>query len=164
MSPQMTDTSNRRRRILVVDDEPAITRLLKLNLEGSGFYVVQEENRGAHALAAARKFKPDLILLDIIMPDISGGDVAAQLKADPFLKQTPVIFLTALISSEQAKQASQAGDDHYLAKSATIEELLGSIREKLNAKDLERYAYLAKPFTVEELLRCVEQCLVRQSG
>lgn len=160
----MTETSTRRWRILVVDDEPGLTRLLKLNLEGSGHYVVQEENCGAHALAAAREFRPDLVLLDIIMPDISGGDVAAQLKTDPALKQTPVIFLTAVISAEQAHQANQAGDGHYMAKPATLEALLGSIREQLDAKDLERYACLAKPFTVEELLQCVEQCLTRQSG
>ena len=159
MSPLMEKQSNRRLRILVVDDELALTRLLKLNLEGNGHYFVREENRGAHALAAAREFKPDVIVLDIIMPDISGGNVAAQLKADPALKRTPIIFLTALISPEQAKQANQSSDDHYLAKPSTLEELMDSIRGKLDAKDLEPYASLAKPFSVVELLLCVGQCL-----
>lgn len=148
-----------RSRILLVDDEPALTRLLKLNLEGSGRYLVREENHGLQALAAAREFKPDLIVLDIIMPDIGGGDIAAQLKADPGFKHTPVIFLTGLISERRAKQASQSSEDRYLAKPATIEELLGSIREKLDAKDLEPYACLAKPFTMDELLQCVVKCL-----
>lgn len=156
----MRKTESRRWRILVVDDEPGLTRLLKLNLEDSGRYVVREENRGARALASARAFHPDLILLDIIMPDISGGEVAVQLQADPRLKRTPVIFLTALISSEQAERASQAGGNQYLTKPVTFEELLSSIRTQLDAGAVERYTHLTKPFTVDELLQCVGRCLV----
>lgn len=148
-----------RLRILVVDDEPALTRLLKLHLEGTGLYEVREENLGLQALEAAREFRPDVILLDIIMPDVSGGDVAARLKSDPDLKRTPVIFLTALMSQDQAKQASESDDYQYLAKPATLEELMDSVRGTLNPKDLEPYLCLAKPFSVEELLACVGKCV-----
>ena len=158
----MEEPTRRRWKVLIVDDEPGLTRLLKLNLEGIGHYVVREENRGTQALKAAREFQPDLILLDIIMPDISGGDVAAQFQADPRLKHTSVIFLTALISREQAERASQAGGEHYLAKPVTFEELIHSIRRRLDAHATDHYSYLAKPFTVEELLQCVGKCL--QSG
>jgi len=85
------------KRILVVDDEPSVTRNLKLNLESSGDYDVFAENHAGNALAAARIFRPDLILLDVMMPGMDGGDVAARLRADPLLRDTPVIFLTALV-------------------------------------------------------------------
>ena len=70
------------KRILVVDDEPSVTRNLKLNLESSDGYDVFAENHAANALTAARIFRPDLILLDVIMPGMDGGDVAARLRAD----------------------------------------------------------------------------------
>src|SRR5918996_1630889 len=90
-----------KKRILVVDDEAGITRLLKLNLERTGKYEVREENFGARALEAAQAFRPDLVLLDVMMPDMDGGDVAASLKADPALRKTPVVFLTAAIKKEE---------------------------------------------------------------
>jgi len=89
------------KRILVVDDEPSVTRNLKLNLESSGGYDVFAENHATNALTAARIFRPDLVLLDVIMPGMDGGDVAARLRADPLLRDTPVIFLTALVSNEE---------------------------------------------------------------
>src|SRR5258706_15639749 len=95
LSKPIEDNSMLPKKILVVDDEVTITRLLKLNLEKTGAYVVREENRGAKAYAAAREFKPDLILLDVMMPDLDGGEVAAQLQADPLMKGIPIIFLTA---------------------------------------------------------------------
>ena len=89
------------KRILVVDDEPGVTRNLKLTLESGGGYEVLSENHAANALTAARIFRPDLILLDVMMPDMDGGDVAARLRADPLLRDTPIIFLTALVSNEE---------------------------------------------------------------
>ena len=90
-----------KKRILVVDDETSITRLLKLNLEQTGNYEVREENFGARVLEAAREFKPDLVLLDVMLPDMDGGDVAAGLKQDPALRKTPVVFLTAAVKKEE---------------------------------------------------------------
>ena len=122
---------NKQVRILVIDDEASFTRLLKLNLEGTGSYLIREANSGTEGLAAAREYQPDLILLYIIMPDLSGGEVAAKLKADPQLHHTPVIFLTALISQEQAKTASRRGRSPYLAKPVTVKELTDGIRKQL---------------------------------
>jgi CheY-like chemotaxis protein len=84
-----------KKRVLLVDDEKSFTNLLKLNLEDTGNYEVRVENWAEDALKAAREFKPDIVLLDIIMPRMPGGNVAMQLKEDPALKDTPVIFLTA---------------------------------------------------------------------
>src|SRR2546426_9664701 len=91
------------KRILVVDDETSITHLLKLNLQKTGRYTVRTENQGAKALAAAREFEPDLILLDVMMPDLDGGDVAAQIRGDAALKNIPIVFLTAVVKKEEVQ-------------------------------------------------------------
>src|SRR6266540_606550 len=105
------------KRILVVDDEPSVTRNLKLNLEFDGAYDVFTENHATNTLTAARIFRPDLILLDVIMPDMDGGDVAARLQADPLLRNTPVIFLTAIVSNEETDGHEMlSGTATFLAK------------------------------------------------
>ena len=115
---------NAKKRILVVDDEPSITRNLKLNLEANGEYEVHTENLATRALAAARKFRPDLILLDVVMPDMEGGDLAAQIKGDPLFQKTPIIFLTALISNTETEGDKMAsGTQLFLAKPVSIEKL-----------------------------------------
>ena len=91
-----------KKKILVVDDETSITRLLKLNLEGTDKYVVREENEGARAVAAAQEFKPDLVLLDVMMPDADGGDVAAGIRGHGELKNVPIVFLTAAVRKGHA--------------------------------------------------------------
>src|SRR5476651_2575288 len=95
------------KRILVVDDEGGFTRLLKLTLEGTKKYIVKEENDGMQALNTARQFMPDLILLDVVMPKMDGGDVARQISGDRTLKNTRIIFLTAIVS--QKEEGSVAG-------------------------------------------------------
>jgi CheY-like chemotaxis protein len=117
------------KKILVVDDEPGITRLLKLNLELTGRYTVQEENRGSHALSAARKFKPDLVLLDVMMPDLDGGDVAAALMEEHGLKATRIVFLTAAVKPQEVKHP--IGGFRYLAKPLDMKELLDVLDTEL---------------------------------
>src|SRR6266513_5033547 len=80
-----------KRRILIVDDNREITRLVKILLEKTGRYLVLEENDAANAHQSAQNFKADLILLDIMMPETDGGEVAAQIEADPELQRTPII-------------------------------------------------------------------------
>src|SRR5438132_8569108 len=98
-----------KKRILIVDDEAGFTRLLKLTLERTGEYTVQEENDGTKAHETARRFRPDLILLDIVMPKIDGGDVASQLRADPMMKRTPIVFLTAIVSKQETQSGGLIG-------------------------------------------------------
>ena len=121
-----------RRRILVIDDEPSFTRLLRLNLEMTGRYEVREENRGAAALATAEEFQPDVILLDLIMPDRDGASVAEQLKQGEKLKHIPILFVTALVSKQETTQQE------------------GVIGGNL---------FIAKPVTPDELVRWIERCL-----
>jgi len=106
-----------KKKILVVDDETSITRLLKLNLEKGGAFIVRAENEGAKTLAAAKEFKPDLILLDVMMPDIDGGDVAAIIQADPLLRGVPIVFLTAAVKKEEIEaKGGMVGGFPYIAK------------------------------------------------
>ena len=120
------------KRILVVDDEPSVTRNLKLNLESSGGYDVFAEHDATNALTAARIFRPDLILLDVIMPGTDGGDVAARLRADPLLRDTPVIFLTALVSNEETDgHEIVSGGETFLAKPLDISELKKTLEDHI---------------------------------
>jgi CheY-like chemotaxis protein len=119
-----------KKRILIVDDEQSLTTLLKLNLEEFGNYEVRVENWPEDALAAAREFKPDLILLDIIMPRLPGGNVAAQIDDDPELKDTPIVFLTAAVRKHQVEENEGIICDHpCLAKPASIDEVVAMIEK-----------------------------------
>ena len=114
-----------KKRILVVDDEASFTRLLKLNLEQTGLYEVQTENQALEALATARAFKPDLILLDVMMPGQDGGAIAARLRESPSLKEAPIIFLTAAVKKEEvASHKGQIGGLPFLAKPVDLDDLL----------------------------------------
>lgn len=104
-------------RILVVDDEPNLSDLVRMFLEKTKRFEVRTENRSARALAAAREFRPDLILLDVDMPGQDGGEVARQIESDPILRGTPVLFFTSLVSSNEAGGGiSRRGGMHFLAK------------------------------------------------
>jgi CheY-like chemotaxis protein len=81
-----------KRRILIVDDDQDSTHLIKILLEKISHYLVLEENDAAKAHESARDFRPDLILLDIMMPQIDGGDIAAQIDADPDYRERPSSF------------------------------------------------------------------------
>ena len=119
-----------KKRILLVDDEKSLTTLLKLNLEETGNYEVRVENWPEDALGAAREFKPDLVLLDIIMPRLPGGNVAALIDADPELKGTPIVFLTAAVRKAQVLDNDGIICEHpCLAKPASVDEVIEMIEK-----------------------------------
>ena len=122
-----------KKRILIVDDERDFTSLLKLSLESMGEYEVQEENDSVNAVEAARYFDPDLFILDVMMPDIDGSDLAARLRSDPRFADTPIIFMTALLLGDEASSANPAsGKQVYLPKSTPIEKVIECIEERTN--------------------------------
>jgi CheY-like chemotaxis protein len=124
-------------RILVVDDEPDFTHLLKVTLEAEGYYEVREENDAAAALSAAREFGPDLVVLDIMMPEMDGDEVAARLRNDPFLRDVPVIFMTALVSRQEAPEGTcQSGGQTFLPKDTPVDKLVECIEQKLQKSAL----------------------------
>jgi CheY-like chemotaxis protein len=120
-----------RRRILIVDDDPDSTHLVKILLEKTGNYVVLEENDADQAHQSARDFRPDAILLDVIMPKTDGGEVAAQIEADPELRNTPIIFLTALVTEPETKAGLRIEGHRSLAKPINIPQLIDQIEESL---------------------------------
>jgi CheY-like chemotaxis protein len=120
------------RKILLVDDEVSFIRLLKLNLEQTGKFEVRTENKGSLAVQTAKAFKPDLILLDIIMPDMDGSEVASRLKNDPATRDIPILFLTALVKDQEvASKSGTIGGFIFLAKPITTEELITNIDRTL---------------------------------
>jgi CheY-like chemotaxis protein len=119
-----------KKRILIVDDEKSLTTLLKLNLEETGQYEVRVENWPEDAIQAAREFKPDLVLLDIIMPRLPGGNVAAQIDSDPQLAGTPIVFLTAAVRKHQVEENEGIISGRpCLAKPATVDEVIAMIEK-----------------------------------
>src|SRR6266481_3570983 len=123
--------SKEKRRILIVDDDPDSTHLVKILLEKTGNYVVLEENDADQAHQSARNFRPDAILLDIMMPNTDGGEVAAQIEADPELRSTPIIFLTALVTEPETKAGLRIEGHRSLAKPINIPQLIDQIEESL---------------------------------
>ena len=123
-----------KRRILIVDDDREITRLVKILLERTGRYLVLEENDPTNARQSAQAFRADLILLDIMMPETDGGEVAAQIEADPELQRTPIIFLTALVTKPETEAGLQIQGHLSLAKPINIPELINGIEENLAAQ------------------------------
>ena len=104
-------------RILVVDDEPNLSDLVRMFLEKTKRFEVRTENRSAHALAAAREFRPDMVLLDVDMPGQDGGEVAREIETDPVLRGIPILFFTSLVSAKEAgEQVSIRGGMPFLAK------------------------------------------------
>jgi CheY-like chemotaxis protein len=120
-----------KRRVLIVDDDPDSTHLVKILLEKTGNYVVLEENDADQAHQSARNFRPHAILLDIIMPKTDGSEVAAQIEADPELCGTPIIFLTALITEPETRAGLRIEGHRSLAKPINIPQLIDQIEESL---------------------------------
>jgi CheY-like chemotaxis protein len=123
-----------RKRILVVDDEVSFTRLLKLNLEQEESYEVRIEIEGDRALAAAREFRPHLILLDLVMPRMSGSEVVKCLAEDETIKDTPVVFLSA-VPNRQCVVENPGLLEHgpLLSKPASVDQIVESIEKRLAA-------------------------------
>jgi len=121
-----------KKRILVVDDEPALTRMVKLNLERTGNYEVRTENQGRMAVPAAKEFKPDLIFLDVMMPDMGGDEVSILLKEDEELSKIKFIFMTAIVTrAETDAMGSNIGGNEFLAKPVRTDELIAAIERVL---------------------------------
>lgn len=116
-------------RILIVDDESDFIELLQYRLAGLGCEFIVA-NDGVQALSQARQFKPDLILLDILLPDLDGLSVCEILRRQPSTKNTPIIFMSAL-SSEVTKRTVATQADDFFTKPLDLERLQRRITELL---------------------------------
>jgi len=122
----------RKKRLLLVDDEEAFAGILKLNLEETGAYEVTVQTDGTKAVETARAFQPDLILLDVVMPDSDGGQIGAELLADRVLQSIPIIFLTAAISQKELEGPyGMVGGRLFIAKPVDKRVLVQVIEQQL---------------------------------
>jgi len=118
------------KRILVIDDEFPVRYLLEHRLRKSDYDVFTAKD-GPSGLRAARIFQPDLIVLDVMMPGMDGYQVCQEIRNDPDMATTPVVFLTACVTGKQKMQAFRVGGSDYLAKPFELEELLANIETNL---------------------------------
>jgi CheY-like chemotaxis protein len=126
--------SSHMKRVLVVDDEALFTELVSATLDRRGEYVTKAVNDPREAISTAREFQPDVILLDVMMPEMDGGDVSRAIEADPILRSVPVIMLTALICEDEVS-----------------EDCVATIHNR---------PALPKPLTADKLVRSIEQSLI----
>lgn len=125
--------NKRKKKILVVDDEASITRMLKLNLEQTNEYEVMVENSPSRAFATARAFRPDLILLDILMPGKDGGELAGEFQASSSFRDVPVVFLTAAATKEEVKMRQGiVGGLPFLAKPVDLGEVITCLKQHIH--------------------------------
>ncbi|MBN1595769.1 response regulator [candidate division FCPU426 bacterium] len=115
------------KKILIVDDEPAIGRLLKMTLSVEG-YDVHTATSGFEALEQAASWKPQLVVLDVMMPGLHGYDVCRKLKAESHTKGIKIIFLTARGNPADVKEGFAVGGDDYIVKPFDPEELLEKVK------------------------------------
>jgi CheY-like chemotaxis protein len=119
-------------RILICDDEDVLRALVRATLDDASYEIAEAED-GDQSIELARSLKPDVILLDMMMPGRSGLEVLELLRADPELVQTPVVMLTARARASDRDAAVAAGADRYLAKPFSPLELISVVEELLEA-------------------------------
>jgi two-component system phosphate regulon response regulator PhoB len=115
MSHILSMAAHGERRILIVDDEPDVTELLEFKLKQAGF-LVRAINDPLRVLGLARDLRPEVIILDMMMPDLNGLQLLKMIRTDALLRDTPVLFLTAKGETEDRLKGLEGGADDYLAK------------------------------------------------
>ncbi len=118
-----TKTAADTAKILVVDDEPEITEIVDAFLSEAG-YTVHVENSPERAIEAAQGFRPDVVILDIMMPGTDGYTICKKIKENPGLSQVPVIFLTGKDKGDDMGRSFKAGGDMFIKKPFSCERLL----------------------------------------
>ena len=117
-----------RATILIVDDTPINLRVIVESLEGQGYQIVVA-TRGEEALKRANYVKPDLILLDVMMPDLNGFEICRRLKAEQNTAQIPIVMLTALSDEEHQRKGRECGAADYITKPFDPDVLLAAIKD-----------------------------------
>ena len=120
------------KKILLIDDEVDLALSVQQNLQAGGDYEVKVCNDSLQAVAAAAEAKPDLILLDVVMPEMMGPEVADHLRQNPRTENIPVVFLTAMVMGQEAQDRGNVIGGHF---------------------------FVAKPVKMAELRRVIEQVL-----
>jgi CheY-like chemotaxis protein len=125
------------KKIVVAEDDDAIAHLVNMALGDAGFLCLRARD-GAEALSLVRVHAPDLLILDVMMPRVSGLEVARKLKSDVILSRTPILILTALTTVDNKVEGFEAGADDYLVKPFDIRELSARVHALIRASRRER--------------------------
>lgn len=121
-----------KKKILIIDDEENFGKLVKKNIEQTGEFEVYTATNGEDGINLLRETRPDLVLLDIVMPGMDGADVAAQIREDKSIKDTPIVFLTAIARADESdSQESFTKGYALLSKTVTVKELIACIKENI---------------------------------
>ncbi|MFH1305421.1 MAG: response regulator [Candidatus Omnitrophota bacterium] len=119
------------KKILIVDDDKDVLETLGARLSGSGYNVIKAYS-GREAVTVAKKERPDLIILDIVMPGMDGGEAADILKKDPDTADIPVVFLTCLVTKDEEKKTGPfKGGKYFVAKPYESQDILDVIRKRI---------------------------------
>jgi len=118
------------KKVLIIDDEPDLTRVVQVRLAANGYEVISAE-KGEEGLIKAETECPNLILLDVMMPEMHGLDVLRKLKGNPKTKAMPVVMLTAKDDKESISKARSLGAQDYITKPFNSEALLGAVKKYL---------------------------------
>jgi len=148
-------------RVLVIDDEPSLAELLSSVLRYEG-WAVSTAGTGAEAIETAREFKPDAVILDIMLPDFNGLEVLRRLRAE--LPHVCVLFLTARDAVEDRVAGITAGGDDYVTKPFSLEEVLARLRGLLRRADLTRTRSDGFALSVGDLTMDEDAREVRRDG
>ena len=125
-------TGEREKRILIIDDNIEFSNLVRSKLQETGRYEVRVENDGLPGIETARTFKPDLILLDVVMPDMDGPEVAEKIQEDNTIANVPIVFLTSIVSDEEVKShRGVIGGRHFIAKTERIQNIISYVDQIL---------------------------------
>lgn len=116
-------------KVLIADDELRLRKVVALHLKKSGFEVFEAGN-GQQAVDIAREVRPDVIVMDVMMPEKTGLEACDEIKADDALKAIPVILLTAMAESDDIKKGKDVGADEYLTKPFSPKELIDMIKSR----------------------------------
>jgi DNA-binding response OmpR family regulator/signal transduction histidine kinase len=136
ISRLLSERGQRRQKVLLVDDDPGIRMICRDVLEAHG-YLAREAEDGQKALSEARRFRPDLVLVDVMMPGMDGFDLAQRLRGDRDTSLTPIIFLSARGQTADKVRAFKLGAEDYLVKPFDAAELVARVERALARRDLE---------------------------
>jgi two-component system, OmpR family, response regulator len=136
------------KKVFLIDDDAASSWLLKTNLEATGYFEVRVENDSRRAVRSAQEFGPDVILSDVIMPHVDGGDVAAAFRADRCLRNVPIVFVTGAVARGELEMwGDMIGGYPYVAKPVQMPELVASVHRYA---DKGRAMHPAPPRALQE--------------
>jgi CheY-like chemotaxis protein len=119
-----------KKKVLIVDDEPGIVEIVEFELKFHGYEVITASS-GKEGLEKCKRLKPDVVIMDIMMPGMTGNQAAEEIKSDPSTSHIPIIFLTGMVRTKEVPKDRVTGGQYVLAKPFKNDQLLSMLRKVL---------------------------------